>query len=351
MYAVLRHEKLKSTSKGAAGSHNHREGEPPKPTVNPQFRNAKTHRPANINPDLTHLNKSMFKGGSRGMVDRILNRIPVKRRKDAVEAVELILSASPEFFDSISENRASLIKASQFKRWAEETVKWAKKEFGENLVDCVLHMDEDSPHFHIIATPLTKDGRLCGKEFLSKIELIRRQTDYAKAMSPFNLKRGLSADVTNRKHTSLKDDRRQKSKAQAEILAMPELPRREGMLDLKYVQKLEDFAIEQNALLKKMLNERHRVLKLELELSKSIHRLPDAEKSIEILRAEKSDLAKTVGELITKNALLEKELLAAKSQSVILQAANNALKNEVADLKEQLNPLPQVSPESRIQPH
>jgi hypothetical protein len=36
-------------------------------------------------------------------------------------------------------------------KWIAEVHEWAKKEFGESNMDCVvLHMDETSPHLHII---------------------------------------------------------------------------------------------------------------------------------------------------------------------------------------------------------
>ncbi len=182
---VLRHQKLKSTSKGVAASHNHREGEAVK----------KKHAP-NIFPELTYLNHSWIKGSAKNMVERILAKLPEKRRKDAVECVEVILSASPEFFEAIESDRAKLSKHPKFKQWCDETIKWARHEYGKNIIDCVLHMDERTPHFHISFVPLTADGRLCGKEVLAKKELIRRQTDYAQAMIPFGLKRGLTMTNT-----------------------------------------------------------------------------------------------------------------------------------------------------------
>lgn len=43
---------------------------------------------------------------------------------------------------------------------------WAKQHFGaENLVGGSIHWDEESPHMHLMFTPVTADGRLSQKDF------------------------------------------------------------------------------------------------------------------------------------------------------------------------------------------
>jgi len=77
--------------------------------------------------------------------------------------------------------------------WVKANYEFACKEFGkENIVRFTLHLDEKTPHLHVVAVPLTKDGRLSAKEiFGNRNELSDRQTRYADAMRDFGLQRGI----------------------------------------------------------------------------------------------------------------------------------------------------------------
>ncbi|MGN5281844.1 plasmid recombination protein, partial [Aeromonas dhakensis] len=81
------------------------------------------------------------------------------KRKDAVVAIEFIIQVgnqtdwredpTPECPEGPPIDKA-----------------WADQEFGpENVVSIQLHMDESTPHFHVIATP-SKDGKLQAKAWL-----------------------------------------------------------------------------------------------------------------------------------------------------------------------------------------
>lgn len=186
-FAILRHAKISNATKGGAIAHNHRhvEGEQ-----------------VNIEPALKHLNQYFFGEGAKGRIDE---KLPGKMRKDAVISVEILLTASPEWFDGLEKDRAKLAKNPVFLDWVKRSKKWAETEFGVNLVDLTLHMDESTPHLHALTVPLTKDGRLCAKEITARTEMQRRQTGYAKAMEKFGLKRGDPAIETKRRHIGLKE--------------------------------------------------------------------------------------------------------------------------------------------------
>lgn len=219
-FAILRHGKIKSSTKGAAISHNHRLSDEAK---------------INIDKARSHLNVYIAGPGAK---DRIDAKVPEKHRKDAVIAVEILLTSGPEFFDQIEADREKLMVTPKFKAWVTESINWAKKEFGANLVDAVLHMDESTPHIHILTVPLTVDGRLCAKEVTSRDKMQRRQTDYANAMKQFGLERGSPAIETKRKHIGLKEapgsggKAARDAKAQADLLVKTqgELERVKGEL-------------------------------------------------------------------------------------------------------------------------
>lgn len=188
-YAILRHAKIKAPLMGAAIAHNHRTSSVEK---------------CNIDAAFTPLNQVMKGQGT--VAERLADKLKVlttKVRKDAVVAVELVLSASPEWFDGLAKDRKALHGHPKFREWVNASMAWARGEFGKNIVDVALHMDESSPHMHLLAVPLTKDGRLCAKEVTARSEMIRRQDSYAEAMKGFGLSRGDPAQETKRKHIKL----------------------------------------------------------------------------------------------------------------------------------------------------
>lgn len=188
-YAILRHAKIKAPLMGAAVAHNHRTSSVEK---------------VNIVASRTPLNQVLKAEGT--VAERLANKLKgltTKVRKDAVVAVELVLSATPEWFDELTTDRAALHGHPKFRAWANESMAWARREFGKNIIDVALHMDEKSPHMHVLAVPLTKDGRLCAKEITSRSEMIRRQDSYAKALQGLGLSRGEPAKETKRKHIKL----------------------------------------------------------------------------------------------------------------------------------------------------
>jgi hypothetical protein len=258
-FAILRHAKISSTTKGGAIAHNHRhvEGEQ-----------------ININPDLENLNQYFFGGGAKARIDE---KLPAKMRKDAVVSVEVLLTASPEFFDGLETDRAKLAKNPVFLDWVQRSKKWVEVEFGKNLVDLVLHMDESTPHFHALAVPLTKDGRLCAKEVTARTEMQRRQTGYAKAMEKFGLKRGDPATETKRRHIKLKEapgSGGQASQLAAQLAAaQAELTRVRGHFER--LQKLSAGDLTQISALKKELAEKN----LEIEALKAQKTIVEGDKT------------------------------------------------------------------------
>ena len=94
--------------------------------------------------------------------------------------------------------------------WIDANLKWLRDTFGEeNLVSCVLHMDEKTPHLHATIVPIvtgerirrkregekkyeTKSGpRLSADDVMRRTKLHEYQNSYAAAMKPFGLQRGI----------------------------------------------------------------------------------------------------------------------------------------------------------------
>lgn len=112
----------------------------------------------NVNTEKTAQNAVLI--GSSNIKDDVMNYIYKNRtdkkviRKDAVYAEELVLSASPEFFQDLDIT----------KKWAAKQIDFLKKEYGANCVNAVLHLDESTPHIHAFVVPI-KDGKLSHKNW------------------------------------------------------------------------------------------------------------------------------------------------------------------------------------------
>lgn len=110
-----------------------------------------------------------------------------KIRTDSVKYLTHIFSGSHEQMIAISKNENAL------NSWLQKNAQFVKDEFGNgNTIKAVLHMDEKTPHLHIVTVPLTQDGRLSAKEMLgNRKQMQQRQDRYAELMKPLGLERGI----------------------------------------------------------------------------------------------------------------------------------------------------------------
>ena len=95
------------------------------------------------------------------------------RRKDAVTAIELVLQVGDQTHwreMPTAEHPHGKPKAgmkAKMRELALAASEVAIKEFGAgNVVGIDLHLDESSPHVHIVVTPITTDGKLQAKKWL-----------------------------------------------------------------------------------------------------------------------------------------------------------------------------------------
>jgi hypothetical protein len=175
-YAICRVAKIKTAQAGAAKTaHNYRQRETP---------NADTERKP--------LNQEYINAAERNYWELATERIQeagAKVRPDSVRGVEVLLTASPEAFPRQADGTPNDWHGSQ---WAEANIAFLKAKFGEqNMVSCTLHQDELTPHFHAVVVPLTADGRLSAKDVFNPKTLRALQTEYAEAMKPFGMERGV----------------------------------------------------------------------------------------------------------------------------------------------------------------
>jgi hypothetical protein len=113
-------------------------------------------------------------------------------RKNAVLAVEAILSASPEYFRPDDPARAGYWQEDRLKAWRDAVEPWIKEKF-PHAISVVLHLDESTPHYQIIDVPLDEKGKLnCRAKFGGAEKLAAWQDDAARPVSGLGIERGIA---------------------------------------------------------------------------------------------------------------------------------------------------------------
>ena len=172
--------------------------------------NGKKYIPVNADANRTQLNRELiaFPAGVKNRTDAIQFRIihaglHRKVGKNQCKAIRIILTGTHDQMMRIQDS-------GRLDKWIDANLKWLRETFGsENLVSCVLHMDEKTPHLHATVVPIvtterlrkkregekkyeTKSGpRLSADDVMRRSKLHEYQNSYAAAMKPFGLQRGI----------------------------------------------------------------------------------------------------------------------------------------------------------------
>jgi len=187
-YAIIHLKKMQNKDLVKIGEHNRRES-PDGTYSNP-----------NIDSKRTHLNirRSEHPTGEKlkTLIDqRIAEREVQKKkvRRDAVKLISVLVTASPEYMNSL--DREEQI------RYFDEAFRFCQKRFGEkNVIEMNCHFDEINPHAHISVVPIL-NGKLCAKELMTMRALYEIQREFPKAMLErgFDVKRGEGGDPKERR--------------------------------------------------------------------------------------------------------------------------------------------------------
>lgn len=196
----------------------------------------KPHIPSNANETRTHLNRELitFPEGVKNRTQAIQHRIEtagLKRKigKNQTRAIRVLLT-------STHEQMMTLVSEGRLDDWCQANIKWLQDTFGQdNLVSCVLHMDEKTPHLHATIVPIVtaarkrreREGeqkykekeaapRLCANDMMTRGKLRQYQDTYAKAVAGFGLQRGIVASGA-RHQTQQQYNRQQSIELQADI--------------------------------------------------------------------------------------------------------------------------------------
>ena len=126
-------------------------------------------------------------------------------RKDATVMTSTIVTSDKGFFDKLS--------LDEQKKFFEETYKFLKECYGEkNIVSAVVHMDEKTPHMHLIAVPLTDDGKLSAKTIIDRkfLRNIQKAIPELLQSKGFDIERGVEGSAKG--HTDTDEYKREQFK-------------------------------------------------------------------------------------------------------------------------------------------
>ena len=124
-------------------------------------------------------------------------RAPEKIRKNAVHALEYVITASPEKMAAMGQTKSEEYLRDAF-AWLEE------KHGAENILSAVIHNDETTPHLQVMVIPLDDRGKLNARALVGgKAQLSAMQTDFAERVGrKHGLERGI--ERSNARHETIK---------------------------------------------------------------------------------------------------------------------------------------------------
>lgn len=180
-YAVLRVDRRKAKAMAAiAASSGHTMRQRPTPNADPEG-------PA---PVVMHL----ADGETPYQAARHLLEGAERRNRDSVLCREIVLSASPSYFRPGRESMGGVFEPDRVRVWAKAALAWAKRQWPDQLASAVLHLDEMTPHLHLLCIPRVKTAagvwKLNSKALFDRERLRDMQTSYGEAMAPLGIRRG-----------------------------------------------------------------------------------------------------------------------------------------------------------------
>ena len=284
-YAIVRNEKLTRAEVNGKCTHNDRK--------------AKCHTNKDINPTRTYLNYYIKKNNYTYTKEfdklRKEQNLAGHLRENSIIMCQMIFTSDQEFFDRIGEQET--------KRYFDECYKFIcnYKNLGEkNIISAVVHLDEGTPHLHLMFVPVvhTKDKegnpieKICARDFWKGRDSYRKLQDayfeHVKS-NGFDLERGLYVEETNRKNLSVEEFKKVTNYAKTKetlkniTLELPEVPE---LQDIKKLVLNRDKIIEeqiikpQNKLIKELHSEN---IALHKELSKQTEIIDIAEE-VELMK-------------------------------------------------------------------
>lgn len=272
-------------------------------------------------------------------------------------ADELLFTASPKFFDNMSEE--------DIMKWANTCMEFVYNDLGytkEQILHATIHLDEKSPHIHCVVVPLVKklDKRtnterwtISKKQYITdKIHLSQLQDKYHERLvdAGFDLERGIKG--SDREHLKTKELKKTthyyENKTQIINKNLDEAindlnekmkTTKNTIFDKEYVKVKKETFDSMN----KVIKETKKVVEFQPKIEQLFIEVNTFTKSHQTLEKENSNLKREVKSLVTRNQNLTAEnnklknyidvILGAikKFFRKILQFGNDYAKNETTN--------------------
>ena len=278
-YAIIRNEKLTRVEAQGAYIHN--------------ARRSKGHTNKDIDNTRTHLNFYCKKNEQTYIkeFDRIKKEYDLKGhiRSNSIILCEMMITSDNGFFDKIG--------LEETKRYFRESYKFVcnyKNLGAKYIVSAVVHLDETTPHMHLVYIPVihTKDkegneiDKICARDFWRGRDSYRDlQNEFHKYITSkgFELERGLPIEETGAKHQKIEELKKitsfenMKKVLENVKLELPEIP---NINDIKLIklnkEKVENEIIKpKDELIQELYQDN---ITLHRELSKQAKVVNEAEK-------------------------------------------------------------------------
>lgn len=190
-YAIARVAKLKKANMVGSGAHTSRSKDTP-------------------NADPTKQNVRFIGDALEENLEQlVLNKINQHKQKrkirtDAVYCVEILLTASPEYFRPQDPTNGGYYEEDKVQSWLEASERWLIELGDDRVVRAELHLDEMTPHIHAYFVPLDEKGQLrCNHFFNGRSKMRAFQDSYHDAVEHLGLERGIKGSLA--KHQDIKD--------------------------------------------------------------------------------------------------------------------------------------------------
>ena len=248
----------------------------------------------------------------RAEAERQISVAGCRTRKDSVRLVEVLFTATPEFFQGK--------KLPEIRRYFEEALHFLEQyQAKETIISAVVHMDEKTPHMHLSFVPLTPDGRLSAKEIVgNKKKLSWWQDKFWEHMvlKYPDLERGESASQTRRDH-------------------IPPRVFKEMTRLTKQKAKLEELLAGIGA-----FNAKSRAVEIAALLDQYIPAVEQMHSTLKKYQVAFTETTVENKKLKQENALLEQSLKKATQESTLKQLADAKLRRDYADAVAVLDRIP-----------
>lgn len=257
-------------------------------------------------------------------VDKRIREADIRPRIGQVTSLEMIFSGSHD--------RMAAMSRKELKNWADDTVKWAKKTWGEeNVVSASLHVDEKTPHIHMIVVPIVTGQsrrtrhqqskgkskrqykidntkpRLCVNEVYTTGKLYAYHDSYAKEVSSkYGMERGVRAEPgSKKKHTNSIEYNRMLAAQAAEQQALIDELTSDYDIKKSEIQKdIQDLQKNLASLSSEIDEEENKLTKAKAKSKKAEKESKDAEEKLTELGEKKTGIEQEIAQLQTKKDTL-----------------------------------------------